>query len=132
MPLRHLALAVICPGCDRAVAGDGAKAQAARRRPLGSRDRRFEAADKQTPPPKDAVLFVGSSSIRLWDLKKSFPDLVAINRGFGGSQMSDAARHARRLINVYKPRLIVLYEGDNDLNARRGRRSKSPPISTRC
>jgi len=80
---------------------------------------KFEAADKTTPPPKDAVLFVGSSSIRLWDLKKSFPDVAAINRGFGGSQMSDAARHARRLINVYKPRLIVLYEGDNDLQSKR-------------
>jgi lysophospholipase L1-like esterase len=77
----------------------------------------FEAADKQSPPPQDAVLFVGSSSIRLWNLKESFPDIATINRGFGGSQMSDAARHARRLINVYRPRLIVLYEGDNDLNA---------------
>src|SRR5688500_4365755 len=45
----------------------------------------FEAEDKQSPPPKDADLFVGSSSIRLWDLKKSFPDLPTINRGFGGS-----------------------------------------------
>lgn len=80
---------------------------------------RFDAADKQTPPPKDAVLFVGSSSIRLWDLKKAFPDVATINRGFGGSQMSDAARHAQRLINVYQPRLIVLYEGDNDLNAKK-------------
>lgn len=79
----------------------------------------FDAADKKTPPPKDAVLFVGSSSIRMWDLKKSFPDLAAINRGFGGSQMSDAAQHAKRLINDYRPRLIVLYEGDNDLNTKK-------------
>jgi lysophospholipase L1-like esterase len=77
----------------------------------------FEAADQKSPPPRDAVLFVGSSSIRLWDLKKSFPDLPTINRGFGGSQMSDAARYARRIITPYKPRLIVLYEGDNDLAA---------------
>ena len=80
---------------------------------------KFDAADKEAPPPKDAVLFVGSSSIRLWDLKKSFPDVATINRGFGGSQMSDAARHAQRLINIYKPRLIILYEGDNDLAAKR-------------
>jgi lysophospholipase L1-like esterase len=79
----------------------------------------FEAQDQKSPPPKDAVLFVGSSSIRLWNLKESFPDLATINRGFGGSQMSDAARHARRLINAYKPRLIVLYEGDNDLAAKK-------------
>ncbi len=81
----------------------------------------FEEADKQSPPPKDAVLFVGSSSIRLWDLKQDFPAVPTINRGFGGSQMADAARYARRIITPYKPRLIVLYEGDNDLNA-----NKSP------
>jgi lysophospholipase L1-like esterase len=79
----------------------------------------FEAEDKKSPPPNDAVLFVGSSSIRLWDLEKSFPGVAAINRGFGGSQMADAARHARRIITPYKPRLIVLYEGDNDLNAKK-------------
>jgi lysophospholipase L1-like esterase len=79
----------------------------------------FEAEDAKSPPPKDAVLFVGSSSIRLWDLKKSFPDLPTINRGFGGSQMSDAAQYAKRLITSYKPRLIVLYEGDNDLAAKK-------------
>lgn len=75
----------------------------------------FEAQDRQSPPPKDAILFVGSSSIRLWDLKKSFPDLPAINRGFGGSQMSDVVRYAGRIVTPYKPRAIVLYEGDNDL-----------------
>jgi lysophospholipase L1-like esterase len=77
----------------------------------------FEAGDKLAPPPKDSVVFIGSSSIRLWDLKQSFPDLVALNRGFGGSQMSDAVKYARRIVTPYKPRLIVLYEGDNDLNA---------------
>ena len=81
----------------------------------------FEAQDQKSPPPKDAVLFVGSSSIRLWDLKQSFPDVATINRGFGGSQMSDVVRYARRIITPYKPRLIVLYEGDNDLAA------KEPP-----
>jgi lysophospholipase L1-like esterase len=79
----------------------------------------FEAEDKKTPPPHEAVLFVGSSSIRLWDLKKSFPDVATINRGFGGSQMSDVVRYAGRIITPYKPRLIVLYEGDNDLAAKK-------------
>jgi lysophospholipase L1-like esterase len=79
----------------------------------------FEAQDQKSPPPMDAVLFVGSSSIRLWDLKQSFPNLTTINRGFGGSQMGDAARYARRIITAYKPRLIVLYEGDNDLAAKK-------------
>jgi lysophospholipase L1-like esterase len=79
----------------------------------------FEAEDQASPPPASAVLFVGSSSIRLWDLKKSFPDLPAINRGFGGSQMADAVKHASRIVTPYKPRAIVLYEGDNDLNAKK-------------
>jgi lysophospholipase L1-like esterase len=79
----------------------------------------FEAEDAKSPPPKDAVLFVGSSSVRLWDLKKSFPELATINRGFGGSQMSDAAKYVQRIITPYKPRLIVLYEGDNDLAAKK-------------
>jgi lysophospholipase L1-like esterase len=79
----------------------------------------FEAEDAQAAPPKDAVLFVGSSSIRLWDLKKSFSELATINRGFGGSQMSDAAQYATRIITPYKPRLIVLYEGDTDLGAKK-------------
>lgn len=77
----------------------------------------FEAEDKESPPPKNAVVFIGSSSIRLWDLKQSFPDVASINRGFGGSQMSDAVKYAHRVVTPYKPRLIVLYEGDNDLNA---------------
>jgi lysophospholipase L1-like esterase len=79
----------------------------------------FEADDKKSPPPKDAVLFVGSSSIRLWDLQNSFPEYTTINRGFGGSQMSDVVRHADRIVTPYKPRAIVLYEGDNDLNAKK-------------
>lgn len=78
----------------------------------------FEAEDKAAPPPANAVLFVGSSSIRLWDLKKSFPELPAINRGFGGSQMSDVVKYASRIVLPYQPRAIVLYEGDNDLAAK--------------
>jgi lysophospholipase L1-like esterase len=78
----------------------------------------FEAQDQKSPPPKDAVLFVGSSSIRLWDLKQSFPELATINRGFGGSQMSDVVCYAGRIITAYRPRRIVLYEGDNDLAAK--------------
>jgi lysophospholipase L1-like esterase len=78
----------------------------------------FEAEDEKSPPAADAVLFVGSSSIRLWDLKASFPGLATINRGFGGSQMSDVVKYAGRIVTPYKPRAIVLYEGDNDLAAK--------------
>lgn len=77
----------------------------------------FEEADRQSPPPEGVVLFVGSSSIRRWDLERWFPDLKTLNRGFGGSQYSDAVYYAERIIWPYKPSAIVLFEGGNDLNA---------------
>jgi lysophospholipase L1-like esterase len=77
----------------------------------------FEQQDKEKPPPKHAVLFAGSSSIRLWDLNQSFPGLQAINRGFGGSQVVDSVYFARQLILKHQPRLLVFYAGDNDIAA---------------
>jgi lysophospholipase L1-like esterase len=76
----------------------------------------FAKQDAEKASPANAVLFVGSSSIRLWDLQKSFPDLVAINHGFGGSQICDSTLRADVLVVKYKPRLIVFYAGDNDIN----------------
>jgi lysophospholipase L1-like esterase len=62
------------------------------------------------------VLFTGSSTIRLWpDLQKDFPDLAVLNRGFGGSCMSDLIYYADTLILQYRPEMIFIYEGDNDL-----------------
>ncbi len=75
----------------------------------------FEAADRDEPPAPGQVLFVGSSSIRLWDLERSFPGLDALNRGFGGSRMADLLRVMDRVVLPYRPRAIVLYEGDNDI-----------------
>ena len=77
--------------------------------------RKFEHYDKQSPPAPGQILFLGSSSIRLWDLKKYFPDLDALNRGFGGSHISDSLQFVDRLVFPYQPRLIVFYAGDNDI-----------------
>jgi lysophospholipase L1-like esterase len=77
----------------------------------------FEKRDMDAPPPRAAVLFAGSSSIRLWDLKRSFPDLDVINRGFGGSQIADSTHFAPRILLKAEPRTLVLYAGDNDLAA---------------
>lgn len=78
----------------------------------------FEAADRTNPPPKGAVLFVGSSTIRFWKtLAQDFPDLKVINRGFGGSHLSDSTFFGDRIILPYQPKTIVLYAGDNDLAA---------------
>jgi lysophospholipase L1-like esterase len=76
----------------------------------------FEASDKTNPPPKHAILFVGSSSIRMWKtLAKDFPDKQVINRGFGGSHIADSTALAERIIFPYEPKQIVFYAGDNDL-----------------
>ncbi len=75
----------------------------------------FEKQDKQNPPEKGGIVFIGSSSIRRWDLKKSFPDLDLINRGFGGSVIADSIRYFDRIVTPLKPRTVVLYAGDNDI-----------------
>lgn len=83
--------------------------------------RAFEQADAANPPAKGGVVFYGSSSFRRWDLEKSFPGRGLINRGFGGSQMSDAVRYLDRAVLPLEPRAIFVYEGDNDIG-----RGKSP------
>ncbi len=78
----------------------------------------FERADKSNPPPQHAVLFAGSSGIRLWKtLAQDFPDQRVINRGFGGSHIADSTHFADRIIIPCAPRLIVLRAGGNDINA---------------
>lgn len=82
--------------------------------------RTFEDEDRRNPPSAGAVLFVGSSSIRLWNsLAQDFPDQHVVNRGFGGSQMDDVLHYADRIVLPYRPRVVVLYAGDNDLAAGR-------------
>jgi len=77
---------------------------------------KFEEQDKQNPPPKGGIVFVGASSIVRWNLAESFPDLKdAINRGFGGSEMADSAKYASRVVVPYAPRTVVLYPGENDI-----------------
>lgn len=77
---------------------------------------KFEAADRAQMPPTNAVLFVGSSSIRMWtNLAEAFPNMKTIRRGFGGSHMADATHFADRIVIPYKPRHVLVYEGDNDL-----------------
>ncbi|MEM7699165.1 MAG: GDSL-type esterase/lipase family protein [Verrucomicrobiota bacterium] len=75
----------------------------------------FEHRDEETPPPQNPILFVGSSSIRLWDLKDDFPDLVTVNNGFGGSTLADSIHFFERHIAPYQPSAVVLYAGDNDI-----------------
>lgn len=75
----------------------------------------FEEFDSKNSFPEDAILFVGSSSIRLWETADAFPDFPVINRGFGGSHFSDLLYYYDTLVLPYDPSVIVLYEGDNDV-----------------
>lgn len=78
----------------------------------------FERSDRTNPPPANAILFLGSSSIRLWKtLARDFPEQKVINRGFGGSQISDSVFFTERIVLPCRPRMIVFYAGGNDINA---------------
>ena len=75
----------------------------------------FDAADAKSPLEKGGIVFTGSSSIRLLDLKKVFPGLKALNRGFGGSHISDVNHYLDRCLLRYEPSLVVFYCAGNDL-----------------
>nr|WP_229722948.1 SGNH/GDSL hydrolase family protein [Xylophilus rhododendri] len=77
----------------------------------------FAASDRERAPAPDGVIFVGSSTIRMWShLAQDFRQLpVVLNRGFGGSTMADCQYFARQLVLQYKPRQVMVYAGDNDL-----------------
>lgn len=76
----------------------------------------FEADDRKSIIGKGKVLFLGSSSIRRWDTAAAFEGIDSINRGFGGSQTSDCIYFFDRVVTPYEPRVIVFYEGDNDIS----------------
>src|SRR6266404_305302 len=78
----------------------------------------FKRQDSIQPPPRHAILFVGSSSFTKWkDVQDYFPGYTIINRGFGGSSLPDVIRYANEIIFPYKPKQIVIYCGENDLAA---------------
>lgn len=82
--------------------------------------RHFAAQDAAKPPPTRPVVFTGSSSIRLWQtLAEDFPGVAVLNRGFGGSQLRDVVHYADQLAIHYRPRMILVYGGDNDIDAGR-------------
>lgn len=77
----------------------------------------FAKANEAGPAIADATLFLGSSSIRLWDISGSFPDIGTVNRGFGGATTPDMLHYYKRLLPRAKPRSILVYVGENDLAA---------------
>jgi lysophospholipase L1-like esterase len=77
----------------------------------------FAEMDAQKPFPPGGIVFVGSSSIRLWQVEKAFPEHRVLNRGFGGSQIRDSIDWFDRVIAPHRPRTVVFYAGGNDINA---------------
>lgn len=81
---------------------------------------RFDAEDATHAPPAHPIVFTGSSSVRLWaSLGVDFPGRPVLNRGFGGSQLRDVVHYADQVAIRYSPRMIVVYAGDNDIDAKR-------------
>jgi len=78
----------------------------------------MESRDATNPPPKNGVLFLGSSTIKLWKtLMTDFPSVPVINRGFGGSEIADATHFAERLVFPHAPKQIIFRSGGNDLQS---------------
>jgi lysophospholipase L1-like esterase len=90
--------------------------------PFAKWDKEIAALEKKLkdkPPEKGSIFFAGSSSIKFWDVKKSFPDLPVVNVGFGGSVIRDTTHFAEKILIPFEPKTIVFFAGDNDLAAKR-------------
>lgn len=77
----------------------------------------FQKWDAQNAVPQDPVVFVGSSSIVRWSTADDFPGLPVVNRGFGGSHISDVNKYIEETVLKYKPALVVFYAGNNDIGS---------------
>ena len=86
------------------------------KRPFYDQIQEYKEADQREFPAKNTIVFVGSSSIRLWkDLQSDFPNHTVINRGFGGSGLDHAIMYADDIIVPYQPKQVVIYSGENDI-----------------
>ena len=79
----------------------------------------FEKLDTQESYPNDAILFVGSSSIRKWtNIKEDMAPYPVIQRGFGGSKLEDLAFYFKRIVYPHRFRALVIFSGTNNLTAK--------------
>jgi lysophospholipase L1-like esterase len=87
----------------------------AQERPFWKEIQSFKTSDRVQPPPENAIVFVGSSSFRMWkNLEEDFPGHTVINRGFGGSSLPHVIDYADEIVIPYKPKQVVVYCGEND------------------
>ncbi len=86
----------------------------------------LEAGSRGSCAPGECVLFVGSSSIRLWDsLAADMAPIPVIQHGFGGAKLNDLVHYAQRLVTPFRPRAVVVFAGTNDIDPAA---SKSPEV----
>jgi len=77
----------------------------------------YEAADRATPPPRNAILFAGDSQFYRWKtIHEDLPGYTLINRGVDSFQFRDLIHYVDRIVIPYAPRLIVLHVGGNDVH----------------
>jgi lysophospholipase L1-like esterase len=77
----------------------------------------YEAGDRKSPPPADAILFAGDSQFFRWKtIHEDLAGYTLINRGIDSFQLPDLIHYADRLVLPYHPRLIVLHVGGNDVH----------------
>jgi len=124
MRIAHIVLAAVAalaaPALAQPAARPAAPAAAQSRGPerFAPEIAAFAAADARQKPPPCGFLFTGSSSIRFWSsLDRDMAPLPVINRGFGGSEISDVDYYFDRVVAPYRPRAIVFYAGENDIAA---------------
>jgi len=88
----------------------------AQQKPFWNDIQTIKQYDKIYAPPKEPILFVGSSSIRYWhNLAEIYSDYTVLNRGFGGSKINDVTNYVDDIITPYKPKQVIIYVGENDL-----------------
>src|SRR5688572_25554184 len=94
---------IIFSGLDNAIA---------QQLPFWDEIRNFKKQDSISLPAKYQILFVGSSSFRMWKgIEKYFPAVKIVNRGFGGSSLLEVIKYADDIILPYHPKQIVIYCG---------------------
>ena len=119
--LLFAAAIILAPAASASPADDAKLKVAAAADPFAKWEKEIadmEAADKTKPVPEGAVVFVGSSTIRMWkSLAQDFPQHQVVNRGFGGSEIVDSTHFAPRIVFPVKPHTIFLRAGGNDIHA---------------
>jgi lysophospholipase L1-like esterase len=111
--LRHISVCLLCIGFITTSCS-----QQKAHKPFHEDIQAFKDADKTNPPAQNGIVFVGSSSFTMWqDVHNYFPGYPIINRGFGGSSLTDAIEYADDVVIPYHPKQVVIYSGENDVAA---------------